>query len=125
MDQKEIARHGERALAQNIDYSRLTKSGYEALVIHFHGTIVWGNEAFAEIVDCAVKDIPGINAWTLYPPESIKVVMEKLSEASEEPYEVAAMTVKGQPLLVRLEAVNFMMSGEPGRVMGVKKLKNL
>ena len=109
----------------NLDYSHMTDAGYDGILFHFNGEIVEGNEAFANTIGCTQEETVGLNAFQLYPPESIAVVMQKLQEASEEPYEVAAHTLKGKPFLVSIWGMNFELNGEMGRVIATKKIRDL
>jgi len=89
-------------LELGLDYSHMTEAGYDGILSHFGGTIVEGNEAFARMIECAREETIGLNAFKLYPPENIDVVMQKFKGAPEEPYEVAAITLKGKPFLVNI-----------------------
>lgn len=109
----------------DLDYSHMIEAGYDGILFHFDGKIVEGNEAFAEMIECAPEETIGLNAFKLYPPESIQVVMQKLQEASEEPYEVTGLTLTGKEIRVSIWGMNFFMNGQMGRVIATKKIRDL
>lgn len=123
LQQKDYALNLRKRVAElNLDYDPMRRAGYEAFVVHFNGLIVEANRAFADLIECPVDEVIGLNAFELYPPESVRIVLQKLREGSQEPYEVMGMTRKGRPFPVRIWGMNFRMGELAGRVIAVKAL---
>lgn len=109
----------------DLDYSHMEKVGYDGILVHFNAIIVEANEAFAQMIECSREEVIGLNAFTLYPHESIETIMQKLKEGAEEPYEVEGITRKGNRILVSVWGMNFQMGEMAGRLIATKKIKDL
>lgn len=115
----------QQILDLKLDYTHMLEAGYDAIFFHFDGKIVGGNQALADLCACSVEETFGLNAFRFFPPETLAVVMEKLKKGSEEPYEIDAHTMYGKPLRVSVWGMNFLLEGQLGRVIGVKKIRDL
>ena len=125
MQKAEAQNLRKRVTELELDYSNMVDAGYDGILIHFNAIIVEANEAFASMIECSREETIGLNAFELYPPESIKTIMQKLKEGAEEPYEVAGITRKGNAILVSVWGKNFQMGEMTGRVIATKKIKDL
>lgn len=121
-EKEDLRTLGKQIEKLGLDYNHMLEAGYDGIVYHFDGQIVQGNQAFADMIECTVEDTIGLNAFKLYPPESIDTVMKNLQEATEDPYEVEALTMTGKQFRVSIWGMNFYMNGQMGRVIGTKKV---
>lgn len=104
------------------DIEQLLQPGYEAILLHSNSTIITGNPAAASMTGYAVAEMTGINAWTLFPPQSAKILMQKLTEGTEEPYQVLARRRNGQIIRIEIKGINFHLHEEPVRAVLLKQI---
>jgi PAS domain S-box-containing protein len=112
-----IEKHG-------FDIEQLLQPGYEAVVLHSNSTIITGNHAAATLTGYAVEEMNGINAWTLFPPQSVNILMQKLAEGTEEPYQILAKRRNGQIIRIEIKGINFQLQAEPVRAVLLKQISH-
>ena len=120
-NEKSRAKELNRVLQNSqIKPEQLLESDYPAITIHSNSTIFFANRAFCDIVQYTEDEILGLNAWLLFPPESIELITQKLKEKSTSPYQVRARTKDGSLIEVELKGINFELAGEQARAILVK-----
>lgn len=115
-------------------YRQLTRNGikpdsilggdYTGVAIHSDSTVILGNQSACEIFGYSADELKGINAWTLFAPESAPQLLDHISRGSESPYEVIARHKDGSKFRVTLKGQNFTIEGEELRAVLIKKHKH-
>lgn len=107
-------------LSQHRD--ELANAPFAATATHTGSIIVEANQAFADLVNYTVDQLIGLNAWTLFPPESYPLLMQKLQTKSEKSYEVMAQDRHGKAFAIEMYGVNHEWKGEPARTVHVRDI---
>lgn len=113
---------------------QLTKAGYslqgipnkdyQGIAIHSDSSIVYANPYVCEMFGYSEDEMPGLNAWLLFSPESGPILMEHIAQRSEEPYQVLARHKNGEVFPVTLKGHNFMLEGEELRAVLIRQDKH-
>lgn len=106
-------------------YKRLLEASFEGIAIHIDSIIIEANEAFAELTGYTREELVGLNAWTLFPQESHQILIEKLKQSAEEPYEVIAQDKQLNPFPIEIRGKNFEIDGKLARVVAVRDVSQL
>lgn len=105
--------------------TELEQAPFTATATHSGSIIVEANQAFADLVSYTRDELKGLNAWTLFPPESYPLLMQKLQTKSERPYEVMAQNKYGEPFMIEMYGTNHEYKGEPARTVHVRNISEL
>ncbi|MFC1673698.1 PAS domain-containing protein [Pseudomonadota bacterium] len=105
---------------RGISASSLSDDETLAVAIHFHSEIVDCNQQFFDLTGYTSDEVIGANAWMFFPPESIKILIEKIQEKSTDPYQVMAMKRDGEEYRVEITAQNIPLGGEEARAVLVR-----
>ncbi|MFC1673184.1 PAS domain S-box protein [Pseudomonadota bacterium] len=105
-------------------YKRLLEASFEGIAIHIDSIIIEANEAFAQMTAYTREELIGLNAWTLFPEESHPVLIEKLKQRSEAPYEVIAQDKHLKPFPIEIRGKNFEIDGKIARVVAVRDISH-
>jgi PAS domain S-box-containing protein len=122
LDQARIAELGNALAEQGTSPDDFATDGFEAVCIHVDSVIVAANPAFCALTGYGPDEVLGLNAWILFPPGSLSVIMEKLKKRDEGPYDVLAIDSNGDGMTVRLRPHNLEVAGQPARAVAVKRL---
>lgn len=104
------------------DINEYLTDDYEAVALHSSSIILDVNQAAADMFGYRREDMIFLNAWKLFPPESVQELMQHLLTKSTEPYRVKALSKKGTRFTVELKGNDFKIAGEPVRSVLLKKI---
>ena len=104
------------------DINEYLTDGYEAVALHSSSIILDVNQACADLFGYSREDMIFLNAWKLFPPESVQEIMQHLLKKSTEPYRVKALHKSGTNFTVELKGYDFKIAGEPVRSVLLKKI---
>ena len=95
---------------------------YPAVAVHTKSILIEVNRQAAEMFGYAVDELIGLNAWLLFPPESVEALTRHLMTLSEEAYQVMARRKDGSLFKVELKGKDTVVAGEPIRTVLLKKI---
>lgn len=107
---------------ENIRIEDLIEADYPAIALHSNGTIIATSQEALDIFGYSSEDITYMNAWHLFPQESIKTIMQNQLNHSEEAYQVMAKRKDGSLFPVELKPNEFMLQQEVIRSVSFRKL---
>jgi len=103
--QHKLSRRGIRA-------EDLLEGDYRAIVFHSSSTIITANQALADLVGYSMSELEGMNAWSLFPPQSAAIVTQHLQNRSEQPYQVLVRHKDGSLIMMELKGININVADE-------------
>jgi PAS domain S-box-containing protein len=109
-------------VSQGIRLNEFLSDHYTAILVHSSSTIVTANQALADLVGYTISELQGMNAWNLFPPQSVAIVTEQLALRSESPYQVDVKRKDGSLVRAELKGINFDIAGEPARAILAREL---
>ncbi len=100
----------------------LTDAAFEAVVIHQDGVIVVANRAAEQAARVGPGGLVGKKLFDFIAPESLPMVLEKIRQGSEEPYDSFGRRSDGSiyPLEVQVRVGPISVNGAPARVAAVR-----
>ncbi len=98
----------------------LAELAQEGISVQQDGRIVEVNPAFERLLGYSAEEAVGVEGTAFVAPESRPLVVEKMREGSEEPYEVIAVRKDGSHLVCEVRARNAHYRGLPARVVAVR-----
>ena len=107
---------------ENIRIEDLIEADYPAIALHSNGTIIMTSQAALDIFGYSSDDLTYMNAWQLFPQESIATIMQQQLSHAQTPYQVMAKRKDGSLFLVELKANEFTLQNEVIRSVSFKKL---
>jgi PAS domain S-box-containing protein len=121
-------RHAEQtasALRESNEMLRaLTDAAFEAVVIHRDGVILVANRAAEEAARVPPGGLVGKRLFDFIAPEALPMVLEKIRQNSEEPYDSFGRRSDGStyPLEVQVRVGPVSVNGVPARVAALRDL---
>ena len=106
----------------DVDINNYLIDGYEAVALHSSSIILEVNQAAADMFAYSRDEMVFMNAWKLFPAESVSDLMHHLVTKSEEAYGVKACHKNGSLFTVELKGNDFEIAGEPVRSVLLKKI---
>lgn len=104
-------------------FRKLSDSTYEALIITENGVALDVNKAYMDMTGYARSEIIGKNAVDLFVvPEHRSIAMQKITERSEEPYEISGIRKDGRVLSVEVRGSSLEFHGKPARVTAIRDI---
>jgi PAS domain S-box-containing protein len=103
-------------------YRSLFKATFEAILIHDQGEIVEVNRSFERMFLYPRDEVIGRSILSLGPSEMHPIVMEKLRNGAEEPYEATGLKKDGSTFQCELHAKQISYRGKPMRVVAIRDI---
>ena len=97
------------------------KEGYDGIVIHSSSIIICSDAGAAEMFGFDAEEMTGINAWSYFKPECARIILQHLTEKSEEPYTVTALNRDRKEFNVEMKGRDFNVNGIPVRMVLLRK----
>jgi len=97
------------------------KDGYDGIVIHTSSIVICADAGGAEMFGYTEEEIVGVNTWSHFKPECARTILQHLTEKSEEPYTVTAVTRDRVEFKVELKGRDFNVNGIPVRLVLLRK----
>ena len=101
--------------------SGLAGSDYDGIVVHSSSIVICADAGGAKLFGYDANEITGVNAWAHFKPECARTILQRLTERSEDPYTVTALTRDGTEFEVELKGKDFDVDGTPVRAVLVRK----
>jgi PAS domain S-box-containing protein len=101
-------------------FRTLSDSTFEALAIHVEGEILEVNESFLRMFGYAHEEVIGRSPLELAAPESRDLVMKKIQEGAEEPYEAVGVRSDGTEFIAELMGRPIEYKGRQARVTALR-----
>ena len=98
-------------------FEALHNATFGGILIHDNGIILDCNKGMSDMTGYSVDDLIGMNGLDLIAEESKETVINKVKEASDEPYEVYGLRKSGEVFSLRLEGRNIPYKGKEVRVV--------
>jgi len=98
------------------------EDGYDGIAFHSSSILIYANKGAAEAFGYSEEELPGMNSWLLFKPESAKTIMQHLVSKSSSPYRVKAVRKDKTEFEVELKGKDFEINGEPVRSVLIKKV---
>lgn len=95
---------------------------YDGIAFHSSSILVYADKGAAEIFGYSMEELPGMNSWLLFKPESAQTIMHHLVNKSETAYRVKAVRKDKTEFEVELKGKDFVIDGEPIRSVLIKKV---
>lgn len=113
-----------RKLREQLDLNldNYLRDGYQAVALHASSIIITANEAGAEMFGYTVEEIEGMNAWTLFTPNSFDTLLQNLSSKSTRPYVVEGRRKDGSVFKVELLGKDFSVAGQNVRSVLLRRV---
>jgi len=102
---------------------KLADATSEGIFIHKEGIVENVNKALCDLTGYEKNEIVGKELTTIFVEESKKVILEKVAQQSEEPYEVEIRHKEGHPILVEINPKNIELAVGKARVASVRNLE--
>ena len=97
------------------------KEGFDGIVIHSSSIVVCADASGAEMFGYTEEEIIGVNTWSHFKPECARTILQHLTEKSEEPYTVTAVTRDRVEFKVEMKGKDFYVNGIPVRAVLLRK----
>jgi len=95
---------------------------YDGIAFHSSSILIYADKGAAEIFGYSEEELPGMNSWLLFKPESAQTIMRHLVNKSENAYRVRAVRKDKTEFEVELKGKDFEIDGEPIRSVLIKKV---
>jgi PAS domain S-box-containing protein len=95
---------------------------YPGVAVHTKSILIDANPQAAEMFGYTINEIIGLNAWLLFPPESVEALTKHLMTQSEEAYQVVAKRKDGSRFKLELKGKDAVVAGEPIRTVLMKEV---
>lgn len=113
----------EKALQESEErFRRLSEAAMEGIAITDQGIIVDVNSALPEIYKCRMKDMIGKNAIEFVAPEYRELVIKRIQEGYEEPYEQVGLRMDGSTFDIETTARSIPYEGRMLRVTTIRDI---
>ena len=97
------------------------REGFDGVVFHSSSIIICSDVGAAEMFGFNAEEMTGINAWSYFKPECARTILQHLTEKSEEPYTVTAVTRDRVEFKVEMKGKDFHVNGIPVRAVLLRK----
>ena len=97
------------------------REGFDGIVIHSSSIVVCADAGGAEMFGYTEEEIVGVNTWSHFKPECARTILQHLTEKSEEPYTVTAVTRDRVEFKVEMKGKDFDVNGIPVRAVLLRK----
>ncbi|ASB48254.1 PAS domain S-box protein [Alkalitalea saponilacus] len=98
-------------------FKALHNASFGGIAIHDKGLILECNQGLSEITGYALDELIGMDGLLLIAPGSRDMVMEKILQGYEKPYEAVGLRKNGELYSIRLEARNIPYKGKKVRTV--------
>ncbi len=103
-------------------YRALVESSFEGLCISVDRTLIYGNQAMADMFGYTLEEMVGLSPATMATPESAEVIKRNVAAGVETPYEVTCVRKDGTTFPCELLGRNIVHDGKPARITGFRDL---
>lgn len=95
---------------------------YDGIAFHSSSILIYADKGAADLFGYSEEEIPGMNSWLFFKPESAPIIMQHLVSKSTDPYRVKAVRKDKTEFEVELKGKDFEIDGEPIRAVLMKKV---
>ena len=103
-------------------FKRLSQATFEGIIFHDSGTFVDANQQLADILGYSLDEISKLDGYSLFSPESHKIVREKIVTGNEGPYEAVCLRKDGSMVPVEIRARSVQLEGKTTRVAAIRDM---
>ena len=116
--------HAERRLMESEErYKMLSNLTFEGIIIHEEGVLIEVNQSFCDITGYAREELMGQNIIKLAVPQEFhQLIVEKINDKDNKPYEIVGRRKNGQLFPIELEARETYYNGRKVRVTAVRDI---
>ncbi|URR35278.1 GAF domain-containing protein [Thermosynechococcus sp. HN-54] len=94
----------------------------EAVIIHEQGQILDVNAAAERLFGYTASELVGQSVLLLTHPESRSLILERIEQPLDVPFEALARTKRGETLIVEVQGKSILYRGRWARVLGVRDI---
>jgi PAS domain S-box-containing protein len=123
--QAKLVREAEQLRCSEERFRHLSEAAFEAIVVHDHGRILDGNEAFAKISGWPLGELMGTSVFDLIVPEYRDFARQKIESECEQPYVLWVTRSDGVRFPVEVRARMVQYHGQRVRVSALRNLTEL
>ncbi|RYF44987.1 MAG: sensor domain-containing diguanylate cyclase, partial [Cytophagaceae bacterium] len=105
-------------------FEKLTAASFEGIALSQDGFVITANPQLCEIFGYTLDEVTGMRAELFVEPEQRAVILEKIQQQSEEPYETLGMRKDGTVFPVEVEAKVVPYHGALARVTALRDLSD-
>lgn len=101
---------------------RLSDAAFEGIVFHEDGIFIESNQQFADMFGYSLDEIPGMDGYELYTPESREKVRQKIISGDNGPYQAVCQRKDGSTFPAEVQAGVVELQGKFCRVAAIRDL---
>ncbi|MDR7898803.1 GAF domain-containing protein [Thermosynechococcus sp. JY1334] len=94
----------------------------EAVIIHEQGTILDVNAATERLFGYTASELVGQSVLLLTHPEARSLILERIQQPIDVPFEALARTKSGEALIVEVQGKSILYRGRWARVVGIRDI---
>ncbi|WP_460194422.1 GAF domain-containing protein [Thermosynechococcus sp. FA-CM-4201] len=94
----------------------------EAVIIHEQGTILDVNAATERLFGYTASELVGQSVLLVTHPESRSLILERIQQPIDVPFEALARTKSGEALIVEVQGKSILYRGRWARVVGIRDI---